>query len=1471
MAADVLPLGFSPPISAWFRATFSEATPPQRLGWPSIARGEHTLLFAPTGSGKTLAAFLAGLDHLWRTPRETLGVRMLYVSPLKALNTDIERNLSLPLAGILETASRLGTPLKPLTVAVRSGDTSAADRRKFLAKPTDLLITTPESLHLLLTGKARETLRGISHVIVDEIHALCPNKRGVFLALLLERLQNINKSEFIRIGLSATQRPLEEVARYLGGWRLVDDRSNPGLSRWEPRPVTIVDAGGRKEYDLEVSYPSSAFGPASSGSIWPGVETKLHDLIGRHRSTIVFANNRRIVERLTSKLNESSRPADSDEEENEKTAEIARAHHGSLSLERRSAVEKALKNGEAKAVVATGSLEMGIDMGSVDLVCQVESPGEVSRALQRVGRAGHGVGGVSKGRLIAKTRGDLLETAALVRLMLAGEVETLRVPKNCLDVLAQQIVACVAVEDWDPRALFDLVRKAHPYQHLPAGAFESVLEMVSGRFASEAIRDLRARVVWDRTADRLRALPGTAQLALVGGGTIPDMGTYPVHLGAGGPRLGELDEEFIHERRVGETFVLGTSTWKIVAIEPQRVLVEKGTGGPAQVPFWHGETSGRSRELGEEVGRFTRELTESRDDPATVERLRRDCRLDESAAFSLLRYLRAQIAHAGVAPDDRTVLVESFRDQTGETGLAILTPFGSRLHRALKPIVAARLRERLGAEVALFSSDEGLIARLPGSDEPPLDILQGLNSDLAERSLREGLCETSHFGVRFRQNAARALLMPRPDPGKRAPLWLQRLRAKDLLQVVREVADFPIVVETIRECLEELDLPGLRRFFDAIESGEIRIVARQGETPSPFAGELLFGFKQSFLYESDDPRSVGTLSKGAARYDRSWLEPILNEPAEPNPFDSHAVQRLDARLRGSEFPPRTVEEAAERLRTLGDLSPSELDDAFARFVKELNERGRAKAIVLQAVAEPSRWVLDEEEPFYRTAFESSSRQDSTAAREATERIVKRYIRSRALVGLGDVLKRYPIDRTLAETILEDWSLRGGIARVIGDDGLPRWADRSRLAELRRTTLAKRRRETVAVRPEAFADFVRRRQGLASERFGIGKSGVERVLENLRGFAARADLWESEILPRRIEGYRPSWLNELFAEGRWTWRAASTRLDDEPLAVIVPRDFPETRPAGLLENPSNDEKTIEDCLADRGASFVEELSRATGLIPSRVRSSLDRLSRRGIVSNDRFDPLRAEARAALEVFPTKARAAGRARAGRRFDRPEGRWWLLNRQTPAVEDSLLSWIDAMLDRYGVLSRETASLDPWAPLWRDLVPLLDLQEWRGRLKRGYFVEGLSGLQYATGEAAEELADRGIRSAGDEGRPILLSTADPANLYGSGAPFDVPLLEGGTARLSRTDANHLVLIRGRPVLIAEGRGKRITWLHSSSDDESRAAFGLLSSLTGPSRRTLKLETIDGRPALESRAATWLLEFGFVRDPPGLAFYLGW
>lgn len=1487
-----------PAVASWFRDAFGVPTPAQAGGWPAIAAGRNTLICAPTGSGKTLAAFLACLDHLWRTPGSARGVRVLYVSPLKALNADVARNLQFPMEGILATAERLGAPLGPLRAAVRTGDTPASDRQRLIRQPPDILITTPESLHLMLTSRARETLRTVSHVLVDEIHALAPNKRGAFLALLLERLEALNPESFVRVGLSATQRPLEEVARYLGGLRRIQEPGGP--MRVEPRPVTIIDAGRRKDLDLQVSLPGAS---GALGSVWPRIEDRLAALIQEHRSTIVFTNNRRVAERLTSHLNnrESRRttggleqeiPREDDDPETSESrscspGKVAHAHHGSLSLDRRRETEEALKRGDLSAVVATASLELGIDMGAVDLVCQVESPGSIARGLQRVGRAGHLVGRASKGRLLAKAPSDLLESAALARAMLAGEVETLRVPTGGLDVLAQQVVACVAVDLLDVPALFDLVRSAYPFRNLSPSAFESVLQLVSGRFHQAAFRDLRPRISWDRIHNRLRPLPGTARAALVGGGAIPDAGQYPLYLGEGGPKLGELDEEFVLERRVGETFVLGTSTWRIEAIDPQRVIVSRAEGRPALMPFWRGEAATRTPELGLAVGLLCRELNDRLDDPDVLPWLETECRLDPASARSLLGFVARQVRQGGALPDDRTILVETFRDPIGEIGLAVLSPFGGKFHHALMLALQGRVRRRFGLTAACLHGDGGVLIRLPQGDDdaPPLDLLDGLTADLAETLIRADLGESALFGLRFRQSAARALLLPSPDPGKRAPLWLKRLRAKNLLEAVRRVPDFPIVAETCRECLDDdLDLPRLRAVLDGIANGTVRVVRRSGNDPSPFTADLISQFTTRFLYESDQPRRA-SVSNMESCVDNQLLDDLLDPTMQALWLDPGAVDRVEGRLRGVGRPPRTPDEMAECLRRLGDLTPGELTGSMLGFLNELAIQGRAVAIDLPDTAEPARWISAEEIELYHEAFFNNHvcKNNISNPKEHSESalaiIVRRHLQYHALVGRNDLTRRYPINPALAAELLQGLTDSGDLVRLKpDDDSEARWADRRNIGEVRRLSIALRRGESVAVAPEVFADYLVRRQHVHPSTRLECTDALEPVLEQLQGFAAPADLWESDLLPRRIRGFRPEWLDDAFASGGWTWRAESEGRG-APRLAIVRRDFHCSRP-GRAEptSPTDDESNILDYLERRGACFVDEITRATGLAPSSVRAALRALVRLGKVTNDRFDPIRSgfeESTLSLAAPATATRRSGRLRPGsfRRQGsfRPEGRWAVIAPQDQGDPEARLQrWSAALLDRYGVLSRETAALDPWSPPWRNLSPVLSRAELRGEVRRGYFVEGLSGVQYALPETAADIARlAGLRSPKNE--YILLSSVDPANLYGTGAPFDVPLLDGGKVRLTRSPAHFLVLTAGRPVLIIEGMGKRLTGLASASETELVDALAFLPKLAGPSRRSLKVETYNGASVLGTPAASWLATLGFVRNPPGMAYYACW
>jgi ATP-dependent Lhr-like helicase len=1193
-------------------------------------------------------------------------------------------------------------------------------------------------------------------------------------------------------------------------------------------------------------------------------------------------NNRRLVERLTARLNDLALPAEIAEpgvdSDPDLAPPLAHAHHGSLSLEVRRETENALKSGLLKAVVATASLELGIDMGAVELVAQVESPGSVARGLQRVGRAGHSLNATSKGVLIAKSSADLLEAAALARAMHIGEVEPTHVPNNCLDVLAQQVIAIVAAaRRISVDAVFELVRRADPYRNLTAEAFESVLKLVSGRFHAAELRDLRPRISWDPIHQILGALPGSSRLALAGGGTIPDTGQFALYLGADGPRLGELDEEFVLECRVRDTFRFGTNVWQIDAIEPDRVVVAAAPGKTAMIPFWRGEAAPRSFELGRAVGELVREITAKRHDEALIPWLQAEHHLDERSAHLLRGFISREIAAAGAAPDDRTVLVETFRDQTGEANLAILSPWGGRLHHTLKLVIQAHFRDRLGIELAAHHGDDGILLRLPLTEEP-LDPFAGLTSDRAEELLRKILPDSSLFGLRFRQAAGRALLMPRPDPAKRAPLWLQRLRAKDLLQAVRNFPDFPIAIEVMRECLaDDLDLPGLRWLLQGLERGQIQLVTHHGESPSPFASELVFQFSLKYLYEWDEPKRSSDPSRSP--FSQALLDPLIDQATPDQTLDPDSVARVDHRLRGLSEPARSVEEMAELLRRVGDIEPDERIASMRGFLEDLLAQGRACLLPPSGPASSERFILVEDRPLWAKAFGPT--EDEAAQAEW----IGRFVRSRVLVRLDEIVKRYGLDPGRATELMESLTQGEGVIRVHeSTEGDDTWADRENWSHARRLTLAKERQESVSVAPEIYASWLARHHGLSPEArtppHVPAEDELARILDRLRGFAAPAALWESAILPARGIERPERALEALLATGGWTWRARGEPLGRTLDLAFFPRTFDV-----LWSNPVADgdddpsDQAVLTALEASGALYTDELARRLGQDPSAIRLALERLVARGLVTNDRLDPVRHSARvrrhalvhASTRPQPQVSSPPGSLRPSRRRVtlRPEGRFSALRPQgaTVAPESSLLEWARALLDRYGVLSRETASLDPWCPRWGELVPVLSRAEWRGELRRGYFVEGLSGVQFAEQETAESLAHESARFDPDE-QPIILSTLDPACLYGIGAPFDIRLLEGASARLTRSAGNWLVERAGRPILIVEAHGRRLTCLPSASSAELPDAIRLLPRLLSEDRRFLKIESWNGAPALGSPAEPWLSAAGFVRDYPGMTYY---
>src|SRR5438093_306425 len=897
---------FSPATRTWFERAFAAPTPAQELGWPAIASGEHVLIQAPTGSGKTLASFLSAIDKLTLRPGQ--GLRVLYVSPLKALNYDIERNLRGPLAG-LESQLRVG---------VRTGDTPAKERRELVKTPPDILITTPESLYLLLTSAARATLAGVETLILDEVHALAGTKRGAHLALSVERLERLAAKPFQRIGLSATQRPLEEVGRFVSGGREIE----------------LVDAGRAKELDLRVVVPVEDMRePGECNSIWPSIYPELLRLIEEHRSTIVFVNNRRLAERLALRLNELAE------------RELARAHHGSLAREQRVLVEEELKAGRIPCLVATSSLELGIDMGAVDLVIQVESPKSVARGLQRIGRAGHELHAVSKGRIFPKFRADLLESAVVARAMQAGEIGETQIPRNPLDVLAQQIVAIATDEEIAVEELHELVRRAYPFADLSRTQLENVLDMLAGRYPSDEFAELRPRIIWDRTAGLIRGREGVRRLAVTNAGTIPDRGLFGVHLVDGGGRVGELDEEMVYEARAGQTFLLGASTWRIEEITRDRVLVSPAPGVPGAVPFWKGEGVGRPYELGEAIGKASRELVALTEEKALT-RLRDEHLLDDRAARNLLTFLHEQAAATGTVPSDRTVVVERFRDEIGDWRLCILTPLRARVRAPGALALAARFRESLGLEVQSIWSDDGIALHLPDADTPPPTDAIVISPEEIEELVVQEVGQSALFGARFRENAARALLIPRRRPDQRTPLWQQRLKAQGLLQVARRYGSFPIILETYRECLQDVfDLPALKRLLQGLRTRELDLVDVETSSASPYSASLLFDYIATYMYEDDTPPAERRAQ--ALSLDRDLLRELLGQEELRDLIDPGALEEVEAQLRGA---PRNADQLHDQLRLRGDQREGNYDGGFAQTL--LRER---RALLVRFADE--QWLI----------------------------------------------------------------------------------------------------------------------------------------------------------------------------------------------------------------------------------------------------------------------------------------------------------------------------------------------------------------------------------------------------------------------------------------------------------------------------------------------------------------------------------
>ena len=1295
---------FHPIVSRWFTETLGVPSAPQRAGWPAIARGEDTLILAPTGTGKTLAAFLWELNALITEGLEAPlanSVHLLYVSPLKALNNDIQRNLATPLAQLKERFEQAGLRFPEIRVAVRTGDTPASARAKMLRKTPQILITTPESLHILLTSvRGRTMFSALRAVIVDEIHAVAGTKRGAHLALTLERLAALSPGAPQRIGLSATQRPLDEVARFLGGCerpaRSTDATSSAEVTRsasgTKPsfRPVQIVDCGLVKKMETSVVSPVDDLANVG-GTIWTSVAPLVLDRIRGARTTLVFVNNRAQAERMAARVNQLA------------GEEMALPYHGSLSRERRLLLEERLKAGELRALVTTSSLELGIDVGSVDLVIQLQSPKRVAAALQRVGRAGHSLDATSRGVFVPTFRDDALEQLAILDAMRTGDVEPTRVVQNALDVLAQLVVAMVASDtpEWTSADLFDFVRRAYPYHALTRTAFDEVLGMLAGKYPSDIATELDARIHWDRIADTLSPTRGARMVATISGGTIPDRGLYTVNL-ADKTRLGELDEEFVHESRVGDAFQLGSSTWRIGAIEHDRVIVVPAPGAPARMPFWHGEFMARSSHLSSRIGALRRELDEARtlDDLAAIQRTHH---ADEPTTRSLVEYVQAQRASTRIVPDDTHLVLEHFRDEVGSVRMVLHAPFGGRVNAPWGMALGRRIRELLGIDVQVQTTDDGLMLRLPDMGAPPpVEAIRTLGSDDAERLVLEEVGQSSLFGARFRMNAARALLLPRGNPRRRMPLWLQRLKSLDLLQAVRGYPSFPILVETYRDVLQDaFDMAGLRDVLARIASGAVTIRTVETEVPSPFAASLQFGFVIDHMYGKDAPRAEERAA--LLSLDRALLDELMGG-AGADDTTLAVLDDLLARRRGTAVgrQARDADELAVLVDRAGDLTLTEI---AARVAPESEwRRGDPMAALLASgrliaaelptsTGTERRFLLVDSYGRYAAAFGADALSRVSAGIELVSRaaaeVIPEVLRAAALtmkaarreilarfvalagpVTVNDVLARYAFDAGWVQRRLEDWERRDVLVRGVfgGVREEPRWSSRRLLEQARRRELAKARQQIEAVGIDRFARFLQRWQHLTPDTRVDGSDGAAVVMAQLYGLARPAEGWERDYLPSRMERYDADALGRLAASGALVW-AAERRPDAKGgNSVTIGRVRFFARGTGRLwigevdddASLSDGARAVRDALRAGGASFTADVSAATGLGARQTRDALRELVAAGIATNDTIDALRDVVRW-TPVLPSRERSApdptrwaGSRRRARWCGRPSGGW-------------------------------------------------------------------------------------------------------------------------------------------------------------------------------------------------------------------------
>ena len=1580
--------GFSDASRSWFSGAFAAPTGAQVEAWEAIRSGENALIIAPTGSGKTLAAFLWAVDRLahyksalsesvplesasqvptlfevgspsaqrgTNTPveEERKGVKVLYISPLKALGVDVERNLRAPLAGIREATVRGGGEAPNLTVGVRSGDTPPAERRRLLTHPPDILITTPESLYLLLTSQGADTLATVETVIVDEVHALAGNKRGAHLALSLERLDSLLDTPAQRIGLSATVEPASEVARFLGG----------------DRPVRLVRPRSTKIFDITVEVPvedmtnppmpEQEFIDANSnpadhrvGSMWPPIERSLYERIVNARSTIVFTNSRRLAERLTTRLNSLHVEATGEE-----GSLLARAHHGSVSKDQRYDVEEGLKNGTLRCVVATASLELGIDMGEVDLVVQIDPPPSVASGLQRLGRSGHQVGGESIAVFYPTHRSKLLETAVIARRMVGGQIEALRILSNPLDVLAQQTVAAAAFAPLDVDRWFDTVRRSAPFANLPRSAYVGVLDLISGKYPSTEFAALRARVDWDRTVNTLTARPGAQRLAVTNGGTIPDRGLYRVVVGAeekGSTRVGELDEEMVYETRVGEVFSLGTTPWRVRRITRDTVEVEPAFGQVAKAPFWHGDSMSRPAELGAALGDLITLVGNATDEEAAA--LLREAGFDENALANTLAYIREQQEQVGHLPTRQTLVVEKTRDDIGDWQLILQSPLGLAVHSPWALAINARLRDRWGLETKAVASNDGIIVRLPdmdvadeGSAEEGLptaaDIFLFDPQEITD-IVQVEVANAAVFASRFREAAARSLILGASKPGKRSPLWQQRLRASSLLEVASRYPDFPMILEAMREVLQDVyDVRALEDVLRQIDTRQMSVVEVETEFPSPFARSLLFGYVGEFMYGGDTP--VGERRIAALSVDPQVLRELLGEIPLRDLLEVDAILEVEAELQRTRtgWQAKGADGLVDLLRSLGPLTVEEISVRFTPDGGDVERKSDEDTPTRGADSEDS----DAEAP--------SSLFPILQSLVAARRLIRVRIAGSEYIaatedaglliaaagvvtppGVGAIFLEAPADPirellirhaassapfTSAQVAqrfgIADATVQAGLRRLENEGAVlsglflpeelaitrgmdadePQWVSRKVVERMRTRSLAHLRGSVEPASPEAYTQFLTSWQHCRGRQRGV--EGAYAVIEQLAGLPLPASTWETLVLPERIVRYESSYLDSLVLNGEVTWVGSGAIGGRDGWVAFIPAGAEGiTRPAAGIGRPRTEvEKAILAELGDKGALFagaiIEGLpQRGVSATPAQVAEAMWALVWDGLITSDSVAALRARISGRKSAQKTQAaRPRGRALTRRRmaglgtsgrggapvFDPTlAGRWSLIrsgeeisgSREAEGISAAAATlWAVEMVERYGILTRGCVVSEGFPGGFAQAYQFFSDFEISGACRRGYYVRGLGGAQFAVPGAVDQLRhieDRRGRDGGDDPdkRALTLSVTDPANPYG--AALSWPEVAEGKGTPKRNPGALVTLVAGRPALYIERGGKTAVDFGSLSDAARvEAATSLVRTCRRGDMATFTIEKINGRSIRESEWWDALREAGFAEVPRGL------